>query len=561
LLGLTELSRVRLDELLQELLDRVGDVVASRERLRALLDAVVIIASDLELRNTLERIVEAACDLVNAQYGALGVIGPGRRLSEFITHGIDADVHAAIGDLPTGRGVLGVLIDDPRPVRLPDIAQHPQSYGFPPNHPVMRSFLGVPIRIRDQVFGNLYLTEKRGGGDFSDDDEQIAIALAAAAGVAIENARLFTLASRREQWLEATTEITNVLLGEVDRASALRLVARRAKEVARARLALVLLHDEESGELTVDVVESQEPGMAPAIAGAVIPIGDGTALADAVHGRRQSVIEDLGKVAAWPLSVTTGPALVTPLATSTAVHGILVVALDRDDPRPAAAELPMLTVFAGQAALALERARAQDEREQLMVLEDRERIARDLHDVVIQRLFATGLQLQTAGTLAARPEVASRINAAVDDLDATIRDIRTAIFELRSPVASDLRTELRGLVESAADPLGFRPRLRTSGPVDSSVPEQMRPDLLAVVQEALSNVVRHAEAHAVDVVVAVADARLSVTVCDDGVGVGSAEPHGGLINMRERAARYGGEFATRPAEPTGTIAEWSVPLV
>ena len=259
-LGLSPLSRVRLDELLQEMLDRVGEVVASRERLRALLDAVVGIGSDLDLRSTLQRIVEAACALVGARYGALGVIGPDRRLlSDFITHGIDAATHAAIGDLPHGRGVLGLLITDPHPVRMPDITRHPRSYGFPPNHPPMHSFLGVPVRIRDQVFGNLYLAEKQGADEFSDDDEEIVVALAAAAGVAIDNARLFELAQRRERWLSAAAEITSVLLGTVRRTEALRLIARRAREVADAELVLVLLYDEENTRYTIEVADGADP--------------------------------------------------------------------------------------------------------------------------------------------------------------------------------------------------------------------------------------------------------------------------------------------------------------
>jgi signal transduction histidine kinase len=550
---------VRLDELLQELLERVGDVVTSRERLRALLDAVVVIGSDLELRTTLERIAEVACELVGARYSALGVIGPDRKLVEFITYGIDPEVYAAIGDLPTGRGVLGLLIEDPRPVRLSDIAQHPKSYGFPPNHPVMRSFLGVPIRIRDQIFGNLYLAEKRLAAEFTDDDEQIVVALAAAAGVAIENARLYELANRRERWLTATAEITTLLLGEVHRTTALQLVASRARDVAGAILVLVLLHDEETGDVTVEVVDAEDSALARSLTGTVLPVAE-TSFGTAVEERRHSVVEDLGKAAHWPVPVTTGPALVAPLATSSAVHGALVVARRSGDPRPADDDLPMLTSFAGQAALALERARAQEEREQLMVLEDRERIARDLHDVVIQRLFATGMQLQTAAKLAVRPEVAARINTAVDDLDTTIRDIRTAIFELRSPVAAELRTDLRALVHAATEPLGFRPSLTLSGPIDSAVPDEVRPDLLAVVQETLSNVVRHAHAAAVDVTVTVADGRLTATVRDDGIGTAAGAERSGLVNIRERAQRHGGTCTVSPAEPTGTAVEWSVPV-
>jgi signal transduction histidine kinase len=553
-LGLSPLSRVQLDELLQELLDRVGQVVASRERLRALLDAVVTIGSGLELRGMLTRIVEAACALVGARYGALGVIGADRTLVEFITHGISPEQHALIGDLPHGRGVLGLLIEDPRPVRMPDITKHPNSYGFPPNHPPMHSFLGAPIRIRDQIFGNLYLAEKQGAAEFNQDDEEIAVALAAAAGVAIENARLFATAHRRERWLAATAEITGVLLGQVNRTSALQLVARRAREVAEAQLVLVLLADEETDQLTVEVVD----GSPADLAGVVVSPTD-SAFAQAVGGTGHVIVDDLGKVAAWPVPVSTGPALITPLAAADTLHGVLVVA----QPGGASSQpedVAMLRTFAGQAALALERARAQDEREHLLVLEDRERIARDLHDVVIQRLFATGLHLQTAAQLASRPDVAQRISGAVDDLDTTIRDIRTAIFELRAPVSAALRTEIRDLVSGAEQSLGFRPELRLDGPVDSAVPDDLRPDLLAVIRETLSNAARHARASVVRVDVQAGNGRVSVTVADNGVGTADAQPRGGLVNLRERAERHGGTFVLQPADPTGTKAVWRVPI-
>ncbi len=570
-LGLSPLSRVHLDELLQEMLDRVGEVVASRERLRALLDAVVGLSTDLDLHSTLQRIVVAASRLVNAKYAALGVIGPDRKLVEFITHGIDAQTQAAIGDLPTGRGVLGLLIEDPRPVRMPDITKHPQSYGFPANHPPMRSFLGAPVRIRDQVFGNLYLAEKQGAAEFTPDDEEIVCALAAAAGVAVENARLYAIAHRRERWLAATAEITSLLLGEVQRTTALRLVARRAREVADADLALVLLQDEEAGQLTVEVADSATQPVD--LTGTVLALAE-TSFAEAFAAREILQLEDLGKAAAWPVPVATGPAVVAPLAATDTLHGVLVVALRPGGNWPADEDVPMLTTFAGQAALALERARAQEERELLVVLEDRERIARDLHDVVIQRLFATGLHLQTAAQLATRPDLGARINAAVDDLDTTIRDIRTAIFELRTPFAATLRTELRQLVQSAAQSLGFRPELELAGPIDSAVPDELRPDLLAVVRESLSNVARHAQASAVRVQVAIGDGKLAVRVADDGVGpktpagshsdklhgTAGATERGGLANMRQRAAGHGGTFAVQPGQPSGTVIEWSVPV-
>jgi signal transduction histidine kinase len=555
-LGLTPLSRVRLDELLQEMLDRVGEVMTSRERLRALLDAVVGIGSDLDLRSTLQRIVQAACELAGARYGALGVIGADELLSDFITHGIDPQTHATIGDLPHGRGVLGLLITDPRPVRMPDITQHPRSYGFPANHPPMHSFLGVPVRTRDQIFGNLYLAEKVGAAEFTEDDEEIVVALAAAAGVAIDNARLFALAQRRERWLAATAEITAVLVGTVHRTEALRLIARRAREVAEAELVMVLLYDDDTARFTIEVTDGPGP-MPAALTGGILPVE--TDLLDAVGEGRHLVVDDLHSAAQWPAPVPAGPATIAPLGSDT-LHGILVVAHGADRSGGSGTDATLLSSFAGQAALALERARAQEERELLVVLEDRERIARDLHDVVIQRLFATGMQLQSAIPHTTRPEVVRRINTAVDDLDATIRDIRRSIFELRSPVGASLRTELRDAVDAATEALGFRAVLDVSGPVDSAVPDDVVPELLAVLREALANAARHASASAVRVSVRAADRAVTVLVEDDGVGTGTTSPRGGLINLAERANDLGGSFDIGTGADGGTRLHWRVPL-
>jgi signal transduction histidine kinase len=561
-LGLGPLSRVQLDELLAELLERVSDVVDSRERLRALLDAVVGIPTDLDLHSTLERIVEAARQLSGARYGALGVIGPDRQMVDFITAGLTDEQRARIGALPTGRGVLGLLIEDPRPVRMADITSHPKSHGFPPHHPPMHSFLGVPIHLRHQVFGNLYLAEKLGAAEFTEDDEAMVVALAAAAGVAIENARLFAEANRRERWLAATAEITNLLLGEVQRTAALQLIARWARQVAEAALSMVMLYDEDTDTLTVEVVDGDNgdgDNGVEQLVGARIRTAD-TAFAAVVADRANLSVESLGKAASWSVALPSGPAMLEPLAAGDTLHGVLVVAHTASPARTTDDDLPMLATFAGQAALALERALSQEEREMFVVLEDRERIARDLHDVVIQRLFATGLQLQTAARLSHRPEVANRIVAAVDDLDTTIRDIRTAIFELRTPANAALRTELRAMVDSAAQSLGFRPTLTLDGPLDSAVGVRLRPDLLAVTQEALSNVVRHAGAAAVRVAVAVGEGRLTVIVQDNGVGPAGINERGGLVNLRERAHSHGGTFTIAAGETAGTVVTWSVPL-
>ena len=551
-LGLSPLSRLRLDELLQEMLDRVGEVVTSRERLRALLDAVVGIGSDLDLQSTLRRIVEAACRLVGARYGALGVIGPDRLLSNFITHGIDEQTHAKIGDLPHGRGVLGLLITEPRPLRMPDITQHPRSYGFPPHHPPMHSFLGVPVRTRDQIFGNLYLAEKRDADQFSDDDEEIVVALAAAAGVAVDNARLFALAQRRERWVAAAAEITGVLLSTVRRTEALRLIARRAREVAGADLVLVLLSDEQHAGYTIEVADGADPGTA-ALAGRRVPVDSDQP--ELFGGEKYGMIDNLRDAAEWPGPVPDGPAIAAPLAGSDMLHGVLIVAQGDGTDEDAG----LLSIFAGQASLALERARAQEERELLAVLEDRERIARDLHDVVIQRLFVTGMQLQSVAQ-AVRPETAERLNATVDDLDATIRDIRRSIFELRAPVGATLRTELRDAVDAASETLGFRPSLDVSGPVDSAVPDDIIPELMAVLREALSNAARHAQARAVRVSVRAAGGEVILQIEDDGVGIDPSLARGGLVNMGERAHDLGGTFEVGPGPDGGTVLVWRVPI-
>jgi signal transduction histidine kinase len=360
-------------------------------QVQQLLDAIVIVGSDLSLPIVLRRIVESARELVGALYCALGVIGDDRRLSEFITVGVDAETYAAIGHLPEGHGILGLLIVEPKPLRLRDLTTHPESYGFPPNHPRMRSFLGVPIRVRDMVFGNLYLCEKEGAEEFSEEDEHLAVALASAAGVAVDHARLM-----------------------------------------------------------------------------------------------QRV-------------------------------------------------------------------------EQLAVLEDRERIARDLHDKVIQRLFATGLDLQTMLPSKARDDLDQRIAHAAEDLDETIREIRSTIFALQAPRRRGLRVDIFAQTDAARETLGFAPELRFEGPVDSVVSDKVAEHLLAVLREALSNVVQHAKASRVEVLVR-AGTDILLRVVDNGTGLPSSyRPGRGLRNLEVRAARLGGSFAAAPAPGGGTVIEWRVP--
>ncbi|MEV0651059.1 GAF domain-containing sensor histidine kinase [Phytomonospora sp. NPDC050363] len=559
-LDIPPLGEVQLDALLEELLTRVRDITLGRERLGGLLDAVVSIGSDLELPAVLDRIVTAACKLVDARYGALGVLGHDRRLVAFHTHGIGKDKRDEIGALPCGRGILGLLIDDPSPVRLADLASHPKSHGFPAGHPPMRSFLGVPVSIRERDFGTLYLTEKLSAEEFSEDDERVVVALAAAAGIAIENARLYDISRRRLRWLEAAAEITDVVIGSIDQQAALRLVAKRAMETSNAEVAMVLVRDPgDMSEVVVEVALTAE-GDLP-IAGERVPLTD-DALGGVIINRRPTQVEDLGKSAAWPHPIECGRALLVPLATSETAYGALVVGtVSSVSLNYSSAEIGLLESFAGQAALALDRSRAQLDRAQLAVFEDRDRIARDLHDVVIQRLFATGLHLQNVVNITTRPVVVERINAAVDALDATIRDIRASIYALHGGSVGDLRLGVHTAVEAACDSLGFRPHVTLLGPVDSAVPPAVRPELLAALREALSNVTRHAQASTVEVEVAADGESVELTVVDDGCGLGESKPRGGLLNLAARARKLGGTFTLDSGEGAGTRLNWRVPLL
>jgi signal transduction histidine kinase len=569
--GLSPLARARLDELLEELLERVDEVLDTQDRLRGLLDAVVSLAGDLSLDSVLQRIVTTASELVGARYGALGVLaasgeGDERRLREFVTYGLTQAERDRIGDLPRGHGLLGLIIDEPHPVRLNVIGDHPASYGFPPNHPPMNTFLGVPVRIRDKVFGNLYLTEKRDGASFTLEDEQVVVALAAAAGVVIENARLYEEAARRQRWLEAAAEITAALLGEVSREHALQLVADRAREVAEADVATVLLRQEDSDELVVQVVSGAEgDGLVgtrwPAdrgIAGTVLTSGERVVVRDAAEDPRYQQ-SGFQAPPGWP---EVGPMVALPLCTDGTLTGVLSLIWARDREQAFVdTDVALPVAFAEQAALALQVASAREDRARLAVFEDRDRIGRDLHDLVIQRLFAIGLTLENAARLAVRPEVSDRITSAVDDIDHTIKDIRRSIFELGSGRGSlvEFRTELGRVIDEQAVMLGFRPGLLTEGPVDSAVPHEARPHLLAVLREGLSNAARHAKATTVEVVIQVGT-EVVLTVADNGRGIEEGVRVSGIRNMHERAVELGGSCEVVPRPEGGTLLRWSVPL-
>ncbi|GAA0239407.1 two-component system sensor histidine kinase [Actinomadura nitritigenes] len=554
------LPQLQLDDLLAELQARLETARSTRDRVHALLEAVVSIGGELDLETVLQRIVHAATTLVDARYGALGVIGEeGERLVQFVTVGVGDEEIAEIGHWPHGRGILGLLIKDPRPLRLPDLSDHPESYGFPANHPPMRTFLGVPIRVRDEVFGNLYLTEKAGGGEFEEEDEIVVTALATAAGVAIENARLYEEGRRRERWLEASAEISTTLLSGIDPHEVTSLVAERARQIADADLANVALADEDG---RVFMVEAADGTGADRLRGLRVPLGHpvaGPVFREGVAVRLPDGAE-AARQAGAPADVPVGPVLVVPLGVGSSARGVLAVVNRPGGPVFSEAAQRLLEAFAGQAAVALELADRRRDAERLALLEDRDRIAKDLHDTVIQRLFATAMTLMAAIKIAQRPEVAARIQRAVDDLDDTIRQIRSSIFALQANGDEEsLRGRVHAVVDAAAEHLGFAPSVRVDGLLDTAVGDEIGEHLLAVLQEALSNVARHARAGRVTVAVDVGD-ELILRVEDDGVGIPEGGRRSGLRNMRERAEGLGGSFGTRPGAAAGTVLVWRVPL-
>jgi signal transduction histidine kinase len=511
---------------------------------QALLDAVVAISTDLDLHSVLNRIVVSACAITGARYGALGVIGHGGGLVDFVTHGISEEQHSAIGELPRGHGILGLLIDHPEPIRLSNIQDHPQSYGFPPNHPPMERFLGVPVRIRGTVFGNLYLTEKEGGGDFTSQDEQLVEALASAAGFVIENARDYAQSERRRQWLEATAQINETLQPPVRLEAALRQIAIGARRVAGAVAVAVLRRGADGGHELVALDGRRTDELGP--------------LAQSFESHITGAEEEATVVVIPQGSERT--VVLVPLRAHLAPDGVLMVLLDGGRGSLETDEAELLASFADQASLALDRAQAISDRQELMLVSDRDRIARDLHDLVIQRLFATGLQLQGARRIAVSDEVKERLDSAVADLDVTIRDIRSTIFELQHGHELSLRADVRGLVKEYVPVLGFTPMVRTTGPLDTAVPKRIAEQLVAVLREALSNVARHAEADAAVVEVEARPDRVLLRVADNGRGLPPERNESGLRNARRRAADNGGVLRLVPEEPHGTVLEWTVPL-
>jgi signal transduction histidine kinase len=562
------LPQLRLDELLAELQGRLQAVLSARDRMRGLLEAVVAISSGLDLESTLRRIVETAVELVDATYGALGVIEDGKRLAEFIPVGLTGQQIGQIHHWPEGRGLLGLLINDPRPLRLASISAHAESSGFPAGHPPMESFLGVPVRVRDEVFGNLYLTNKRGGGEFTDDDEAVLTALGAAAGVAIENARLYDAARHSQRWIAASGEVTTALLSGADADGVLASITGKARELSGADLAVLALPDDDGRLLTIAFADgdgAQEArglvlAAGQSLSGQVLASGEPVVTAD-------FAADDRASPAARSAMGHLGPAVVFPLGARGNGRGVLTIGRRHGAAPFPAAEAVFAASFAAQAGVALELAASRAEAERLLVFQDRDRIARDLHDLVIQRLYATGMSLQGAMPMITRPEAADRVTKAVDDMDQTIKEIRGAIFALQArdtAAEPDPRAGIVALVEEMTPVLGFAPSLRLGSGLRGLASGEPADQALAVLREALSNVARHAAATRADVTVDIgSDGMLSVSVTDNGVGIAPGGTRSGLRNLADRAARFGGEFRLEPADPgaaqPGTRLEWRIP--
>ncbi|MFE0854894.1 GAF domain-containing sensor histidine kinase [Streptomyces mutabilis] len=537
-------------------------------RVPKLLDAMRSVGSGLELHSTLNRICETAADLANARYAAIGVVDEdGYGLAEFVHHGVDGPTARRIGHLPDGhKGLLGALVRDPEPIRLTDLAEDPRSCGFPRHHPPMRSFLGVPIRVQGEIFGNLYLSEKLAGEPFDDYDLAMVRVLATEAGIAIGNARLYEAAQQRERWIDGSVAVTTALLSGGDMDEALQVVAEQARRLSGARAGIVLL-PADGGGLEIVAVAAQHSTNA---LGTVIPPDNGI-VAELLEGRPMFVDDaatdprmDDGPVRGY------GPVMLLPLCRDGRVLGGLVMPRARGARPYTRTERALGDRFASQAALALMMADAQRDRERLAVYEDRDRIARDLHDLVIQRLFATGMMLESAQRKELLPEVRDGVGGAVDELDVTIQEIRSAIFALRQPdeAPEGLRTRVLREIAMAAVPLGFTPSHRFTGPVDTAVGDLTGKNLIAALRETLSNAFRHAGATRIEVMVdatvTLPDGRPGVrlTVADDGIGIPEGGRRSGLRNLERRAETVGGTSRVGPGigrDGSGTAVLWEAP--
>lgn len=555
-----QLGRRGLVERMHEQLD---ELMAARDQMEQLLHLNVEIGFDLGLDRTLQRIVHAAISLTGARYGALGMRASDGTLASFHYAGIDADAERRIGHLPVGKGLLGVLLDRTEALRLDDLTQHPAAVGFPEHHPPMRAFLGVPITMREAVLGSLYLADDRPEHGFSESDETAARALAAAAAVAIDNAQLFDLATTSAQWVTASREITTALLSGTQ-TRPLQLIAERAQQLTDAEQAIVLIPvDSELPATDIDtLVVATAVGMhAGEVIGLEVRV-DGSTSGE-VFRTGQPVITDAFR---HPIpgftDVGQRPAVVAPLRAGDAVLGVIAVARNQHRRRFDSSYLDLLSDFANHAAIALQLGSAHLRERELVVLADRERIAHDLHDHVIQKLFAAGMDLQGSIARARSPELVDRLTRTVDDLQTTIEDIRTTIFRLqhRNARAGDFQQRIQHVIGELTDDRDIATTLRISGPV-SIIDGELADHTEAVITEAISNTIRHSGASELTIEIAVVD-QLTIDIIDNGRGIPADNQRcSGLANMSQRAQQLGGTFQITTPAGGGTHLRWAASLI
>ncbi len=575
---------------------RMDTEQAPRSGADEVVDTVLAVAQGLDLRAALQRCLDAAMSLTGARYGAVGVLGVGGELQEFLHAGISEEQRSRIGPLPTGLGVLGLMDDGGAAVRLVDIAAHPESVGFPRHHPPMTTLLGAPIVVRGDLYGKLYVADKgaderagTGGGaarPFTDHDERVVVALAASAGVAVENARLFETTRQRERWQSAVTSIDAAVLADSDPGDVLELIAGEARRLSGADIAVLALPDSKR-RLVIEVVDvrdldaephdpvddwsvdrsrRRESGPAPDPIGARSWLGrvvPADSLLSGVLEEKQTMVapapDFLGA-----LHLGLGTTVALPLHASQRGLGVLALIWDHETDRFAREGLEVAETFAAQAAVTLMLAESRREHESLLIYQDRDRIARDRHDLVVQRVFATGMSLQATTRMPGVPgPVVERLDRAVDELNETIREIRQTIFELQSAESAGIGTRSRVLreVAQATALLGFQPTIRFLGPVDTLVVDAVADHVVAAVREGLSNAARHSRATAVEVTVEVGQGEVRLAVVDDGQGLDpGVRRRSGLKNIRARAAALGGQASVINDPRQGTRLEFRAPL-
>ena len=524
------------------------------------------LAAELDLDAVLQRIVELAVELTGATYGALAVLNPDDTIREFITTGVTTEQRAAIGDPPTGRGVLGLLVREGHPIRLPRISDHPASVGFPAHHPPMTSFLGAPVSARGRVFGNIYLTDKRGAPgldeqEFDEQDEEALVVLAAQAGTAIENARLYEEATTRQRWLEAVREIGGTILTRGNPDDALHMIADRALTLTGADVAVVAV-PEGIDHLRVAHAEGLKSDR---MIGTIFPI-DGSISGEVVRSGNVSTADastddrDVGPIAS---AGGFGPTIVVPLVAHGRAFGTLSAAYRLGRPAFATQEIELIKTFADQAAAALEYARVQQEIERLVVLEDRERIAKELHDGVIQALFAVGMGLEATAMMTGEGELTTRIEGAVNEIDRVIRDLRNYIFGLRPGILADreLDKALRTLVDEFQAQSGVVTIIELDEEVAAGL-ASVAGDVVQLTREALSNIGRHAHATTCRVTLRHEDHTAVLEVDDDGTGFDPAtvKRGDGLTNLEHRAESLGGTASIGSIPHQGTTVRIELPL-